>query len=62
MPASDKIQVTLTKSTIGYSQKQRATVKGLGLRKLHHSRILKNTPMVQGMIHKVRHLVTYKEV
>lgn len=56
---SDKktIKVTLVKSVIGTKQDHRATVKGLGLRKLNSSAVLEDTPAVRGMINKVRYLV-----
>jgi large subunit ribosomal protein L30 len=47
---SKQITVKLKKSVIGCTDKQKATIKGLGLRKLHHSRTLENTPAVRGMI------------
>lgn len=45
-----QITVKLIKSTISCTDKQKATIKGLGLRKLNHSRTLENTPAVRGMI------------
>jgi len=45
------------RSAIGYDRGQRATLKGLGLRRLHQTVELADTPAVQGMIYKVRHLV-----
>jgi len=44
------ITVKLKKSVIGCTDKQKATIKGLGLRKLHQSKTLENTPAVRGMI------------
>ena len=52
-----KIKVTLVKSIIGTKQDHRATVRGLGLRKLNSSAELLDTPAVRGMIHKVQYLV-----
>ena len=52
-----KIKVTLVKSVIGTKQDHRATVRGLGLRKLTSSAELEDTPAVRGMIHKVQYLV-----
>ena len=52
-----KIKVTLVKSIIGTKQDHRATVRGLGLRKLNSSAELLDTPCVRGMIQKVRYLV-----
>lgn len=55
--AEKKIKVTLVKSVIGTKQDHRATVRGLGLRKLNSSADLVDTPAVRGMIKKVAYLV-----
>ncbi len=55
--ADKKIKVTLVKSIIGTKQDHRATVRGLGLRKLNSSAELLDTPSVRGMIQKVKYLV-----
>lgn len=55
--AEKKIKVTLIKSTIGTKQDHRATVRGLGLRRINHSVELLDTPEVRGMIKKVAYLV-----
>jgi len=55
--AEKKIKVTLVKSVIGTKQDHRATVRGLGLRKLNSSAELVDTPAVRGMIKKVAYLV-----
>ena len=55
--ADNKIKVTLVKSIIGTKQDHRATVRGLGLRKLNSSSELVDTPAVRGMIQKVQYLV-----
>ncbi|MDD5247501.1 MAG: 50S ribosomal protein L30 [Rhodocyclaceae bacterium] len=55
--ADKKIKVTLVKSVIGTKQDHRATVRGLGLRKLNSCAVLEDTPAVRGMIHKVAYLV-----
>ncbi|MFA7268949.1 MAG: 50S ribosomal protein L30 [Sterolibacterium sp.] len=55
--ADKKIKVTLYKSLIGTKQSHRATVRGLGLRRLNSSAILEDTPAVRGMINKVAYLV-----
>jgi large subunit ribosomal protein L30 len=57
-----RLKVTLRKSTIGSTERQRATVRGLGLRKPRSERVLENTPAVRGMIKKVLHLVDVVEV
>jgi len=53
-----KLKVTLVRSPIDRAQKQKDTVRGLGLRRLHHHRVLDDTPAIRGMIRKVQHLVT----
>lgn len=55
--ADKKIRVTLVKSLIGTKQPHRATVRGLGLRRLNHCVEVEDTPAVRGMIHKVSYLV-----
>ncbi len=55
--ADKKIKVTLIKSLIGTKQSHRATVRGLGLRRLNSSAELEDTPAVRGMINKVSYLV-----
>ncbi len=47
---SKQITVKLVRSTIACTDKQKATIRGLGLRKLHSSKTLENTPAVRGMI------------
>lgn len=56
-----KLNVTLKRSVIGEKPKTRATVRGLGLRKLHQTVEHDDTPDVRGMLHKVRHLVEVEE-
>ena len=53
-----KLKVTLVRSPIDRQQKQKDTVRGLGLRRLNQSSVLEDTPAVRGMIRKVQHLVT----
>lgn len=58
---SSRITVTQIKSGAGRLPSQIATLKGLGLGKLHRSAVLEDTPAVRGMIAKVSHLVTVSE-
>ncbi|MDG2242032.1 MAG: 50S ribosomal protein L30 [Rhodospirillaceae bacterium] len=51
------VTVTQIGSPIGRHRSQRATLKGLGLDKMHSTRTLEDTPSVRGMINKVSHLV-----
>ena len=57
-----KLRISYTKSVIGYSKDQKATVRSLGLRKLNSTVIQTDTPAIRGMIFKVRHLVNYEEL
>lgn len=57
-----KLKVTLATSTIGCTEAQRASVKGLGLRRIGRSRLLENTPAVRGMVKSVIHLIEVEEV
>jgi large subunit ribosomal protein L30 len=51
------VKVQLVRSPIGCKQDHRATVRGLGLRKVNSVRELEDTPAVRGMINKVDYLV-----
>ena len=55
--AKKQIKVTLVKSVFGQLKAHRATVRGLGLRKLNSQSTLEDTPAVRGMITKVQYLV-----
>lgn len=52
-----KLRVVLVKSAIGYDRAQRATLRGLGLRRIRQTAELPDTPAVRGMIARVQHLV-----
>lgn len=58
---SKKLVITWTKSTIGYSQRQRDTIRSLGLRRLNQAVEKPDTPEFRGMVQKVRHLVRVEE-
>ncbi|VVC84848.1 50S ribosomal protein L30 [Sideroxydans sp. CL21] len=51
------LKVTLVRSIIGTKETHRATVRGLGLRRMHHTVEVEDTPAVRGMINKVYYLV-----
>ena len=51
------VKVTLVRSVAGTKTDHRATVRGLGLRRLNSSRVLEDTPAVRGMINKVSYLI-----
>lgn len=57
-----KLRITLVKSPIAAIPKQRKTVEALGLRKLHHSVELADTPATRGAINKVSHLLKVEEI
>lgn len=57
-----KIKVTQVKSGAGRPEKHKLVLKGLGLKKLHKSVILNDTPAIRGMIRKVPHLVKVEAV
>ncbi len=61
-PKGKLLRVTLVKSPIGYSKRQKATVRALGLHRLHQSVEHVDSPSVRGMIAKVIHLVEVEEV
>jgi large subunit ribosomal protein L30 len=52
-----KIRVTLVRGVIGTRESHRATVRGLGLRRINHTVELEDTPAVRGMINKVSYLL-----
>jgi large subunit ribosomal protein L30 len=52
-----RIRVTQVRSAIGFDRRQRATLRGLGFRRLGHTVEVVDTPAVRGMIRKVSHLV-----
>lgn len=58
---SSKLRVTLVRSINGTIGKHRATVRGLGLRRMHHTVEVEDTPAVRGMINKVNYLVRVEE-
>lgn len=60
--ASELIRVTYVKSAIGYSQRQKETVRSLGLRRLGDAVIHEGNAAVLGMVRAVRHLVSVEPV
>ena len=58
---SKKIKITQIKSSIGYKQKAKLTLKALGLRKMHQSVEHIDTPSMRGMLNKVDYLVKIEE-
>ncbi len=57
-----QLEITLVRSTIGRNEKQRATVRALGLRKMHQKVVHNDTLSIRGMVGKISHLVTCTEI
>jgi large subunit ribosomal protein L30 len=57
-----KLRLTLVRSPIGYEKSQRATARGLGLRKLNSTVVVTATPAVHGMVAKIIHLLEVEEI
>lgn len=57
-----QLSVKQIKSGIGKPKKQKQTLLGLGLTKMHKEKVLADTPAIRGMINKVIHLVEVREV
>lgn len=60
--ATEKVlRITLVKSPIGYTQRQKDTVRALGLRRMNQTVEQADTPVIRGMVAKVSHLVQVEE-
>ncbi|GAE26054.1 LSU ribosomal protein L30p [Halalkalibacter wakoensis JCM 9140] len=57
-----QLEITLTRSLIGRPEDQRVTVNTLGLRKMHQTVVQQDNAAIRGMVNKVSHLVTVKEI
>ena len=57
----NRVRVTQVRSQIGFDRRQRATLRGLGIRRMHQTVELEDTPQVRGMIRKVVHLLKVEE-
>ncbi len=55
------VRVTLVRSPIGYTEVQKRTVKALGLRRMHQTVEINDSPAVRGMITKIIHLLKVEE-
>lgn len=60
--AAKQVKVTLVKSLVRRTERQQASIRGLGLRKLNHSRVLQDTPCVRGMINHVSYMLKVEEI
>ena len=56
------LKITQVKGLVGTKPNHRANMESLGLKRIGHSVVKQDTPLLRGMVHKVRHLVTVEEV
>jgi large subunit ribosomal protein L30 len=56
------LRIKWVKSSIGYSQRQKTTIKSLGLKRLGDTVEWKDDPVTRGMVNRVRHLIDVEEV
>lgn len=61
MAKKNILKITLVKSPIGYSKRQKSTVRALGLKKIFQTVEQEDTPVIRGMISRVSHLVEVEE-
>jgi len=57
-----KLRITQTKSKIKSTKRQKRTLEALGIKKMHNPVELEATPQIEGMIKKVKHLISVEEV
>ena len=57
-----RLKVTLKRSLIGRLRSHRACVNGLGLRRMHQSAVVEDSPSTRGMIQRVSYLVDWEEL
>ncbi len=60
--AAKRLKVTQVRSAVGRLQRQKDTIRALGIKRMHHSVVKDDRPEIRGMIAKVAHLVEVKEV
>jgi large subunit ribosomal protein L30 len=61
-PSQEKnVRITLVKSPIGYSKRHKATVRALGLRRMHQTVEQVDSPTLRGMLAMVAHLVEVED-
>lgn len=57
-----KKKITQVRSKIGWPKDQKATLEALGIRKMHHSVVIEDTPVMMGMVNKVKHLLKIEDI
>jgi len=60
--ATGRVLITYTRSAVGYSERQKGTIRALGLRRLGDAVEHQDTPVLRGMVEAVRHLVQVKGI
>ena len=58
----EKLRIKQVRSVIGRPERQKRTMRALGLRKINHTREVVATPQILGMIEKVKHLISVEEI
>lgn len=58
----DKLRIKQVRSIIGRPERQKNTMRALGLRKINHTREVEATPQILGMIEKVKHLISVEKI
>ncbi len=56
-----QIRVTLVRSPIGFQPRHRECVRGLGLKRMHHTVLLEDTPSIRGMVNKINYMLRVEE-
>ena len=59
---ASQLSITLIKSPIGQKQRQKDTVRALGLRKMHQTVVRPDNPQMRGMVFTIQHLVRVEEI
>jgi large subunit ribosomal protein L30 len=62
MPSQSSLKITLVKSPIGQKQRQKDTVKALGLRKMHQTVVRPDNAQMRGMVFAIQHLITVETI
>lgn len=57
-----QIKVTLVRSPIGFQPKHRECVRGLGLKRLHQTVVLEDTPSIRGLVNRIEYMVRVETV
>ena len=57
-----QLKITQVRSIIGQKGTQKKTIEALGLKRIRHEVIQKDTPQIRGMVFKVKHLVSVEEI